>query len=72
MENKSNMPENEDIKPVFWESEGGNFYPADPKNVLKCGVCGNWYKAKTFPVEKNICSPGCSLKLTEGKGQSNG
>jgi hypothetical protein len=66
------MPENEDIKPVFWESEDGNFYPADPKKVLKCRVCENLYKVKTFPVEKNICSPGCSLKLTESKGQSNG
>lgn len=71
MENKSNMPENEDIKPVFWECEDGDFYPADPKNILKCSVCGNWYKAKIFPVEKNICSPGCSLRLAESGGNPN-
>ena len=68
MENESNMPENEDTKPVLWESEDGNFYPVDPKNVLKCSVCGRWYKVKIFPIDKNICSPGCSLRLTEGKG----
>lgn len=60
------MPENEDIKPVFWESEDGDFYPADPKNVLKCRICGCWYRSRKIPDEKEICSPGCSLKLAEG------
>jgi hypothetical protein len=66
------MPNNEETKPVFWESEDGDFYPTDSNNVLKCSVCGNWYKVKAFSGDKNICSPGCNLKLIEGKGQSNG
>lgn len=62
----------ESAKPVFWESDDGVFYPADPKNIFKCSVCGKWYKVKEFPVEKNVCSPGCSLRLAERNAQSIG
>ena len=65
MDSEGNIPEKKEKKPVFWESEDGEFYPVDPNNIEKCSVCGNWYQIKNFHTTKNICSPGCHLRLTE-------
>jgi len=70
MNNYSNKPANKDKKPIFWEAEDGELVSVDPKNIHKCRVCGCWYKTKILPDVNKICSPGCSLKLTEVKGHT--
>jgi len=56
---------NSEEKPIFWEVEDGESVSVDPRDIYKCRVCGNWYRSRTLPDEKKICSPGCSLKLAE-------
>jgi hypothetical protein len=71
MTNHSDKPANEGVKPIFWEVEDGESVSVDPRDIHKCRVCGNWYRSTVLPDEKKICSPGCSLKLTEIAVQSN-
>ena len=63
----NNNPTFEGEKPIFWEVEDGESVSVDPRDVHKCCVCGNWYRSRILPDEKKICSPGCSLMLTEYK-----
>ena len=50
-------------KPLFWQWESGQAYPADPRDVAQCTVCNQWYLKKDILESRNICSVGCNLYL---------